>query len=166
MGKHFANVVCIESPYSGDVERNQRYLRDAIRDCLKRGESPYASHRMLTDALDDTIPEEREAGMEAGFAIQARTDLVVVYADLGISGGMVQGMERARATGLAVVERHLGQPWSGKAPSEKLLSGPKMPDPTSGRDDVIANLQNIEDAIDRMTLAIIRRHYYPEGAKP
>lgn len=33
-----------ESPYAGDVNLNLRYLRAAMADCLRLGESPYASH--------------------------------------------------------------------------------------------------------------------------
>jgi hypothetical protein len=61
-------LVIIESPYKGNVPRNKLYLRACIRDCIMRGESPYASHRMLTDALDDDDPREREIGIKAGLA--------------------------------------------------------------------------------------------------
>ena len=65
-------LVIIESPYKGknweDLERNKRYLRACIRDCINRDESPYASHRLLTDALDDTNPIERAVGIKAGLA--------------------------------------------------------------------------------------------------
>lgn len=81
-------LVIIESPYAGDVERNLRYLRECLRDSVARGESPYASHRMLTDALDDTIPTEREAGIKAGLAWAGVADEIVFYVDLGWSGGM------------------------------------------------------------------------------
>lgn len=36
--------VIVESPYAGDVERNTAYARAAVRDCLMRGEAPFASH--------------------------------------------------------------------------------------------------------------------------
>lgn len=80
--------VAIESPFSGDVERNRRYLQACIRDCLRRGETPYASHQMLTDALDDLIPEQRAQGIEAGLAMAATLERRVFYVDLGWSGGM------------------------------------------------------------------------------
>lgn len=60
--------VIIESPYAGDVERNKKYLQRCIRFCLRNGESPYASHQMLTEALDDNDPIQRHAGIAAGFA--------------------------------------------------------------------------------------------------
>lgn len=100
-------LVIIESPYKGDVPRNKLYLQSCIRDCIFRGESPYASHRMLTDALDDNNPLEREIGIRAGlawrnaFTLASRDDAPhqvfhrvtpVFYLDLGWSNGM----ERAR----------------------------------------------------------------------
>lgn len=86
--------VIIESPFAGDVERNKTYLQRCIRDCIQRGESPYASHQMLTDALDDLDPEERKAGIEAGFAWADDADLVVFYTDYDISEGMMKAFER------------------------------------------------------------------------
>ena len=56
--------------------------RESIRDCIARGESPYASHQMLTEALDDTNPIERNAGIQAGLAWRhaaARTGQVQRY---------------------------------------------------------------------------------------
>ena len=97
-------LVIIESPYKGNVALHERYLRACIRDCLKRGESPYASHRMLTDALNDNVPEERALGIEAGFAwahagvlhegaTQELDDFEevkhVFYVDFGYSTGML-----------------------------------------------------------------------------
>lgn len=91
-------LVIIESPYKGDVVRNKRYLQACIRDCLRRGESPYASHQMLTDALDDNDPEQRKLGIEAGLAWRnaysiAERVLPVFYTDLGLSSGMQQAAE-------------------------------------------------------------------------
>lgn len=49
------HLIVIESPFRGatpaDQARNERYLEACIADCLRRGESPYASHKMLTQAL-------------------------------------------------------------------------------------------------------------------
>lgn len=102
-------LVIIESPYRGDVTRNTRYLRACIRDCLKRGESPYASHRMLTDALNDDDPEERAIGIEAGLAWRHamspvfRNDGAIIgysparhvfYLDIGATTGMLLAKKR------------------------------------------------------------------------
>lgn len=91
-------LVLIESPYAGDVEANLTYLRAAMRDCLLRGEAPFASHALYTQAgvLDDTLPAERALGIEAGLCWGARAAKTVVYQDRGISAGMQYGIDRAR----------------------------------------------------------------------
>lgn len=90
-------LVIVESPYAGDVEANEAYARAAIRDCLMRGEAPLASHLLYTQpgVLDDSIPEERELGIDAGLAWGRVADATVVYIDRGISNGMSQGINRA-----------------------------------------------------------------------
>jgi hypothetical protein len=90
-------IVIVESPYAGDVELNTQYARAAATDCLKRGEAPYISHLLYTQPgiLDDTIPEERKLGMEAGWSFIRVATKTVVYTDMGISSGMKQGIEIA-----------------------------------------------------------------------
>jgi len=102
-------LVVVESPYAGDVAANVDYARRAMKDCLQRGESPYASHLLYTqpDVLDDTVPGERMAGINAGFAWGAKADLVAVYVDRGISRGMEQGIARALAANQPVEFRSL-----------------------------------------------------------
>ena len=101
-------LVQIESPFAGD-ESNKDYLHAALHDSLLRGEAPFASHAIYTlpGVLDDTIPEERKLGMEAGFAYLRNADLVAVYIDKGISKGMEAGIERASALGIPVEYRKL-----------------------------------------------------------
>lgn len=99
--------VVIESPLAGDFHRNIRYARLCGLDCLRRKEAPFASHLLMTQFLDDTIPEDRKLGMEAGFAWGAAGDLVVVYQDLGISGGMQFGIALAAERGQPVEYRNL-----------------------------------------------------------
>lgn len=90
-------LVVIESPYAGDVEANTAYAKLCIADCLARGEAPIASHLLFTQPgiLDDTKPEERKLGMEAGHAWIEAADYVVVYEDHGISNGMKEGIVAA-----------------------------------------------------------------------
>jgi hypothetical protein len=91
-------LVILESPYAGDIERNERYARDCMKDCFARGEAPFASHLLYTQpgVLDDTNPMEREMGIEAGLRWGEFADKTVVYTDLGISGGMQYGIESAK----------------------------------------------------------------------
>jgi len=101
--------VIVETPYAGDVERNTRYARLCLHDCLMRGEAPFASHLLYTQegVLDDSIPEERKLGMKAGFVWGAVADATVVYTDYGMSNGMKEGVKRAEAAGRQVEYRKL-----------------------------------------------------------
>lgn len=99
--------VIVESPYAGWVARNVIYARACVADCIRRGESPYASHLLYPGVLDDTNPEERARGIRAGFAWGAVADVIAVYSDLGISPGMVEGIKRAQKVGQKIEVRNL-----------------------------------------------------------
>lgn len=101
--------VVVESPYAGDIDRNLRYLRAAMADCLKRGEAPFASHALYTQpgVLDDALDEERRLGIEAGLVWGEAADLIAFYVDLGWSPGMHFGAERAAARGTRIEHRHV-----------------------------------------------------------
>lgn len=100
-------LVIIESPYSGDVEKNTKYARECMLDSLRRGEAPYASHLLYTQVLDDLIPTERTLGMEAGFAWGKVAHKVAVYTDLGISKGMEWGIKQATKSKKTIEYRKL-----------------------------------------------------------
>jgi len=108
--------VVLESPFAGDeeeIKRNIRYGRACVKDCLQRGEAPYASHLLYTQegVLDDEVPEERSLGMGAGFVWGRLAELTVVYTDLGISRGMHDGIEASKEIGRPVEYRKLGKDW-------------------------------------------------------
>ena len=110
-------LIIVESPYAGDVERNLRYLRACLADCLRRGEAPFASHGLYTQpgVLRDEVKGEREQGILAGFSWRIVADATVVYTDLGISRGMESGIEDATSLagqGHAIEYRTLGGEWS------------------------------------------------------
>jgi hypothetical protein len=102
-------LVIIESPLAGDVEANIAYAKECMRDSLRRGEAPYASHLLYAQPgiLDDLVPEERALGIEAGLAWGEAAELTAVYIDLGISKGMRYGIERAIAAKRTIVARSL-----------------------------------------------------------
>lgn len=105
--------VIVESPHKaktlGESVRNVLYARLCLSDCLRRGESPYASHLLYTqpNILNDAVPEERKMGIEAGLAWGSRADATVVYTDLGVSDGMQKGIERAESEKRPVEHRTL-----------------------------------------------------------
>lgn len=116
--------VWIESPYAGDIAANVEYARACVRDCLKRGEAPIASHLLFTQPgiLRDEIPDERRLGMEAGFAWNAHAEACVVYTDRGISRGMRAGMDVAEQFGVPIEERKLEERIYTKADAEALCA--------------------------------------------
>ncbi len=102
-------VVVVESPYAGDVGANVGYARAAVRDCILRGEAPFASHLLYTQPgiLRDAIPEEREMGIQAGFVFREIAARTVVYTDRGVTAGMLAGISHSVKVGCPVVYRTL-----------------------------------------------------------
>ncbi len=115
--------VVIESPLRADTpekyEFNRKYARACMADCFKRGEAPFASHLLYDQPgiLDDTIPEERALGIEAGLEWGRTAEVRVFYHDLGVSPGMLLGVEAAKELDQLCEWRILGEPWSFGYPS-------------------------------------------------
>ena len=112
--------VIVESPYAGDIKLNEKYARAALRDCLLRGEAPYASHLLYTQpgVLSDSDSDERQHGIDAGLAWGKVADAVVVYTDLGISKGMKYGIEVHAKAGRTIKYRTLVGRFNSKAISD------------------------------------------------
>lgn len=112
-----SRLVIVESPFgtrpdgsragSAEISGNIEYARAAMRDCFSRGEAPYASHLLYPQIFDDAKPEERAAGMNAGWEWMRRADLVAVYTDRGITGGMLGGIERAQRLRIPIEHRSI-----------------------------------------------------------
>ena len=86
-------LTIIESPYAGDRERNRIYLQRAIRNSVGYGELPFASHGFFTFVYDDLDPQQRNLGINLGYAYWRFAERVVFYIDYGMSNGM-QAAER------------------------------------------------------------------------
>jgi hypothetical protein len=105
--------VVVESPLGAptreQIEDNKRFAVECCKDCLKRGEAPYASHLFYDrpGLLDDQIPDERELGITAGLLWGDAAEKTVVYMDRGISQGMTRGILRARDLGRPIEYRRL-----------------------------------------------------------
>ncbi len=99
--------VILESPFAGQVGRNIGYARSAMLDSLNRDESPFASHLLYTQVLDDKDPSERKLGMTAAQAWYSTAEMVVVYQDYGISGGMQAGIDLAKSLDIPVEYRNI-----------------------------------------------------------
>lgn len=103
--------VVVESPLSNrnghTVEENVAYLNLCLKDCIAKGEAPYASHRFYPGLLNDDKPEERRLGMEMGFNWGCQADAAVVYIDHGITGGMLEGIRLWATKGKPITYRAL-----------------------------------------------------------
>ena len=105
--------VILESPFAGNWYQrlmNRVYARRCMKDCLRRGEAPFASHLLYTQVLNDQIELQREWGIAAGFAWLEIADASVVYVDRGISRGMQAGIDAARREGVLIEYRSLKNP--------------------------------------------------------
>lgn len=84
--------VIVESPYKSKCEwtlsLHLAYARALVRYVTNRGDSPFASHLDLTQALDDRDPVQRERGIAAGLARLRVADIHLFGVDLGESDGM------------------------------------------------------------------------------
>jgi hypothetical protein len=118
-------LVIIESPYSGDIENNIKYLLKCMHDSYyHRREAPYASHLLYTRLPESEynnqiavhgghVPDAstsrhgREHGIECGFAWGQHADIVAVYHDRGITDGMRAGIKAAEARGAKVEYRSI-----------------------------------------------------------
>jgi|TARA_R110000737_G_scaffold296167_1_gene302787 hypothetical protein len=105
-------LVILESPFAGDEQANIDYARLCVRDSLVRGEAPIASHLLYTQPtiLDDSVPEERQHGIDAGLAWGIVADATIVYTDRGISDGMYYGIKHAHLAFRDVEFRSIEKP--------------------------------------------------------
>jgi hypothetical protein len=98
-------VVMIESPYSGDLDRNVRYLGICMADAgVLYGECPYASHAYMTQhprARGFFVSIERSQWM------WHRCDATVFYTDRGWSRGMTAARDYCLIHKLPYEERRV-----------------------------------------------------------
>lgn len=123
-------LVVLESPFAGRIDANIAFAKEAVRDCLHRGESPIASHLLFTQPgiLRDDVPGERRLGIDAGWAWYRVASAAIFYLNHGMSGGMAGALAVAEALSvpvefrfiepiamLAEINRHLHPVWSRSA---------------------------------------------------
>ena len=109
-------LVIMETPYAARTWwgrwKNVRYARKALRDCLQRGEAPFASHLLYTQrgVLRDGDAYERSYGIRAGLEWGKKADATVVYMDRGVSNGMKLGIANAELAGRPIEYRAIEKP--------------------------------------------------------
>lgn len=93
-----------------DLEQNRAYLDRCLHDSIKRGEVPFAPHKVYPGALDDLNETERNLGIECGLSVMARVDKVIAYTDRGVSDGMRKEIAHAEELGIEVETRTIEMP--------------------------------------------------------
>ena len=105
--------VIIESPYRGltprAVQRNIQYAIAAMKDSINRGEAPFLSHLLYTNALDDRIQSERELGIVLGYTWWSKGVPICFYCDLGWTEGMVNAKLVAQRMHIRIEERYVAK---------------------------------------------------------
>lgn len=85
-------IVIIESPYAPlngrTLDDNIIYLRECLRDSYARGEHPIASHAYYPFFLKEHILDERNTGIEFGYALWPLATTIIFCVDYGWSPGM------------------------------------------------------------------------------
>lgn len=117
--KNSKGIVMIESPYSGDQDRNIRYLELAmIESTTLYDELPYASHACLTqhprhkqyftsDSDSKWNVLTRDGAIRLSGRMRHNTDRSIFYTDLGWSRGMRMALGYCVKHGIPYEERKL-----------------------------------------------------------
>lgn len=90
----FKPLVYICSPFSGDIERNNKRTREFCRFALDKGNIPLAPHLMYPQFMDDTDEKERELAIFMDIILMGKCQEVWVLGDV-ISKGMSIEIEKA-----------------------------------------------------------------------
>ncbi len=113
-----APVVFLESPYSGHIDRNVRYLLLCGLDSYQRGEMPTSSHGTMTmhpTKRDFFVPDDkpkwdvftRKGGIDRAQSLRHICSKVVFYIDMGLSPGMRAGLKYCKTHNIPVEIRKL-----------------------------------------------------------
>ena len=94
-------LIYVASPYAGDIEQNTAFARKACRHVMSEGHAFFAPHLLYPQLLDDSKPQERQAGLDMGLAMLPRYDELWCYGDR-ISFGMHLEIEEAVRLGIPV----------------------------------------------------------------
>ena len=104
-----SKLVVVESPCSGkdaaEFQKHFLYLLWACRDLVEIGRDPIASHLVGPWFLDDTIPAERDRGIQSEWFW--RGEHHYFFLDLGLSSGMKHALERCERQKIKIIETKL-----------------------------------------------------------
>ncbi|MDO4321924.1 MAG: hypothetical protein Q4C61_05300 [Lachnospiraceae bacterium] len=157
-------LIYICSPCRGDMEKNiikaQGYCREAVE--LWPDVIPIAPHVYFTQFFDETIPEERKIGMDAGIALLDICDEIWVYGIENPSEGMKREIEYANIHGIPV--RDAAEVYRSRQQEEKPPIGELLVRFTEDGDDEnttgLATMHLSFDLLDLVTKRLRRNPGY------
>lgn len=94
-------LIFVCSPYSGDIEKNVEFAKQCCLSVIYDGDIPFAPHLFFTQFLDDSITDQRKAGIEGGLLIMNKCDAMYVFGNT-ISDGMAIEIIEAEKLGIPV----------------------------------------------------------------
>lgn len=100
--------VTILTPYAGDIELHKMYTMLCCKDSIARGEAPFASHLIYPILLEVYSIQARQQRIACGFSWLAKSDIVAIYTDLGLSIGMLQSKAHAKKLNIKTEDRSIG----------------------------------------------------------
>lgn len=76
-------IAFISSPYKSDndlnIIHNVKIARAMCKLAIDQGYAPFASHLIYTQFLDESVPEQREMGIEYGREFLEYADIIYIY---------------------------------------------------------------------------------------
>jgi len=91
-------IVYICSPFSGDIDRNQKRARSHCRFALDQGYIPIAMHLLLPQFMNDSDLRERNLALFINLILMGKCKEVWVFGDC-ISDGMAIEITKAKKRG-------------------------------------------------------------------
>jgi len=91
--------------------KNIEYAKACCLWALDQCYSPYASHLFFTQFLDDSIPEQRKLGIQAGITWGSAADVRIFFVDRGFTEGMVYGYKASKTLPQRIKVIKLGGDW-------------------------------------------------------
>lgn len=98
-------LVYIISPYSGEMDKNIAFAKDVCRYAVAQNCIPLAPHLLYIQIFDNSVPENRDAGIRMGLRVLEVCD------ELWVCGELSQDvlMETAYAKCLEVPVRNISE---------------------------------------------------------
>lgn len=105
--------VIIESPYASEdtamMQRHVNYAKYAFKDSMSRGEAPMAGFILYGQMMNDRQKIDHDIALVVHLSWIPKCDLLVVYADYGISPGMQAAINTAKIKMVKTEYRIIGR---------------------------------------------------------